>query len=60
LDRTRRARATGTFTLTAKGGPASDYSITVESTLAGSLLQTLAAPFRWNSRHKRVESQANG
>jgi hypothetical protein len=29
--------ATGTFTLTAKGGPVSNYSITVGSTLAGSL-----------------------
>ena len=29
--------ATGTFTLTAKGGPVSNYSITVGSTLAGSV-----------------------
>ncbi len=29
--------ATGTFTLTAKGGSVSDYSITVGPTLAGSL-----------------------
>ena len=29
--------ATGSFTLTAKGGPVSDYSITLGSALAGSL-----------------------